>query len=231
MTLVRSSANWFAVPSQQITIFFGMACSWLSTARKSTAASRRIQANWSRSEGKLPTQNPADGSLLIHLQWCDLFGGTVTPMQTSACVLDAIGNTPVVKLRRLTPPGSADVLVKLEYISPTGSYKDRLALAMVTGAEARGVLKAGMRVVEYTGGSTGSSLAMVCAVKGYPFTAVSSDAFAREKLDTMRAFGASLIVIPSDKGRINAELFTRLKAELAREAAQPGVFWADQFHN
>jgi len=146
-------------------------------------------------------------------------------------VLEAIGKTPLVQLRRVAPPHGARVFIKLEYYNPTGSYKDRMALAVIEGAERRGVLKAGMRVVEYTGGSTGSSLAMVCAVKGYPFTAVSSDAFAREKLDTMRAFGASLIVIPSDKGRINAELFTRLKAELAREAAQPGVFWADQFHN
>jgi len=146
-------------------------------------------------------------------------------------VLEAIGKTPLVQLRRVAPPDGARVFIKLEYYNPTGSYKDRMALAVIEGAERRGVLKAGMRVVEYTGGSTGSSLAMVCAVKGYPFTPVSSDAFAREKLDTMRAFGASLIVIPSDKGQINAELFTRLKAELAREAAQPGVFWADQFHN
>src|SRR5512132_2315641 len=107
-------------------------------------------------------------------------------------VLHAIGNTPLVKLRKVVPPGAGDVYVKLEYFNPTGSYKDRMALAMVEGAERRGALKPGMRVVEFTGGSTGSSLAMVCAVKGYPFVPVSSDAFAQEKLQTMRAFGADL---------------------------------------
>jgi cysteine synthase A len=148
----------------------------------------------------------------------------------SGSILEAIGNTPMVQLQRVAAPGSARIFLKLEYYNPTGSYKDRMALSVIEGAERRGALKPGMRVVEYTGGSTGSSLAMVCAIKGYAFTVVSSDAFAREKLDTMRAFGASLIVVPSGGG-ISPELFDRLKAEVAREAAQPGVFWADQFHN
>jgi cysteine synthase len=107
-------------------------------------------------------------------------------------VLLAIGRTPVVRLRRVVPAGAADVLVKLESVNPTGSYKDRMALAMIEGAEARGVLRPGMRVVEFTGGSTGSSLAMVCAAKGYRFVVLSSDAFAKEKLLTMQAFGAEL---------------------------------------
>src|SRR5262252_9622637 len=110
----------------------------------------------------------------------------------AASVLRAIGNTPLVRLTRVVPSGSADVLVKLESINPTGSYKDRMALAMVEGAEKRGALKPGMRVVEFTGGSTGSSLAMVCAAKGYRCVLLSSDAFAEEKLRTMRAFGAEL---------------------------------------
>ncbi len=93
-------------------------------------------------------------------------------------VLGAIGNTPVVKLERVTPSDSADVYVKLESFNPTGSYKDRMALAMIEEAEKRGTLRPGMTVVEYTGGSTGSSLAMVCAMKGYRFHVVSSDAFA-----------------------------------------------------
>src|SRR5207302_3880312 len=118
----------------------------------------------------------------------------MTMTTIAGSVLHAIGRTPLVRLRRVVPAGSADVLVKLEYYNPTGSYKDRMALAMIEGAEARGTLKPGMRVVEFTGGSTGSSLAMVCAVKGYQFTPVSSDAFSKEKLDTMRAFGAELIV-------------------------------------
>src|SRR6202521_4683291 len=97
-------------------------------------------------------------------------------------VLQAIGNTPVVRLRKVVSPSMADVLVKLEYYNPTGSYKDRMALAMIEGAEARGSLRPGMRVVEYTGGSTGSSLALVCAIKGYRFVPVSSDGVAKEKL-------------------------------------------------
>src|SRR6187551_3082713 len=111
---------------------------------------------------------------------------------TAGSVLDAIGNTPLVRLRRVVPAAAADVIVKLESINPTGSYKDRMALAMIEGAERRGVLKPGMRVVEFTGGSTGSSLGMVCAAKGYPFVVLSSDAFSQEKLLTIKAFGADL---------------------------------------
>ena len=113
-------------------------------------------------------------------------------------VLHAIGRTPLVRLGRIVPPDSASIVVKLEYFNPTGSYKDRMALAMIEGAEARGALRPGMRVVEFTGGSTGSSLAMVCAMKGYEFHPLSSDAFSSEKLDTMRAFGADLELVPSD---------------------------------
>ena len=119
------------------------------------------------------------------------------------------------------PPGAADVFVKLEYFSPTGSYKDRMALAMIEGAETRGVLRPGMRVVEYTGGSTGSSLAMVCAMKGYAFEPLSSDAFAREKLRTMEAFGADLELMPSDGGKVTPGLFDRFKARIAVLKASP----------
>jgi cysteine synthase len=146
-------------------------------------------------------------------------------------VLQAIGRTPLVQLTRVVPPGSADVLVKLESINPTGSYKDRMALAMIAAAEARGALRPGMRVVEFTGGSTGSSLAMVCAAKGYPFVVLSSDAFAREKLLTMTAFGADLRMVPSDGGKVTPALFDRFRTEIARLAAEPDTFWTDQFHN
>jgi len=146
-------------------------------------------------------------------------------------VLEAIGSTPVVRLGKVVPPDSAEVLVKLEYYNPTGSYKDRMALAMVERAEARGDLRPGMTVVEYTGGSTGSSLAFVCAVKGYRFKVVSSDAFAREKLQTMRAFGAEVVVTPSEGGRITPDLIPRM-IETARELAQtPDVYWTDQFNS
>jgi cysteine synthase A len=146
-------------------------------------------------------------------------------------VLKTIGSTPVVKLQRLVPAGSADVYVKLEYFNPTGSYKDRMALAMIDGAERRGTLKPGMRVVEYTGGSTGSSLAMVCAMKGYAFHPLSSDAFSEEKLNTMRAFGADLEIVASDGGRVTPALFDRFKARIAELVAEPNTFWTDQFNN
>jgi cysteine synthase A len=149
----------------------------------------------------------------------------------SSSLLDAIGNTPLVELRRVAPGGGARVFIKLEYYNPTGSYKDRMARSVIEGAERSGVLKPGMRVVEYTGGSTGSSLAMVCAVKGYRFTPVCSDAFAREKLDTMRAFGAEPIIVLSEGGNITPDLWVRMKAEITRQAAEPGTFWADQFNN
>jgi cysteine synthase len=112
------------------------------------------------------------------------------PRAAEASALDAIGNTPIVRLQKVVPPDAAEVWVKLEGCNPTGSYKDRMALALIEGAEGRGELTPGMTGIEYTGGSTGSSLAFVCSVKGYRFVAVSSDAFAPEKLRTMRAFGS-----------------------------------------
>jgi len=146
-------------------------------------------------------------------------------------VLEAIGNTPVVRLRKLVDGGSAEVVVKLEYYNPTGSYKDRMALAMIEGAETRGTLKAGMRVIEYTGGSTGSSLAMVCSIKGYSFVALSSDAWSSEKLRTMRAFGADVRIFPSEGGKVTPGLIQRLKAEAERMSAEPGTYYASQFTN
>jgi cysteine synthase A len=123
------------------------------------------------------------------------------------------------------------VLVKLEYFNPTGSYKDRMAKAMIENAEQRGDLTPGMTVVEYTGGSTGSSLAFVCAVKGYRFKVVSSDAFAKEKLRTMQAFGAELTIVPSEGGMITPDLIPRM-IEVARGiAAEPNTYWTDQFNN
>lgn len=146
-------------------------------------------------------------------------------------VLQAIGNTPVVRLRKVVSSSMADVLVKLEYYNPTGSYKDRMALAMIEGAEARGELKPGMRVVEWTGGSTGSSLALVCAVKGYEFTLVSSDGFAEEKLRTMRLFGGDLEILPAEGGRLVPELYQRMKQRAEELAQQPGTFYTNQFNN
>jgi cysteine synthase A len=149
----------------------------------------------------------------------------------TASALGAIGGTPLIQLRSVLPATSADVLVKVEGGNPTGSYKDRMALAMIEGAEASGALRPGQPVVEYTGGSTGSSLAFVCAVKGYPLWLVSSDAFAEEKLRTMRAFGAELTIVPSEGGQITPGLFVRMEEETVRIAEREGAWWPRQFHN
>lgn len=145
-------------------------------------------------------------------------------------VLDAIGRTPLVRLGGL-PAESADVYLKLESVNPTGSYKDRMARAMIEEAERRGDLRPGMTVVEYTGGSTGSSLAFVCAAKGYRFRVVSSDAFAAEKLRTMRAFGAELTLVQSRGGQITPDLVPRLMAAARQVAAEAESYFTDQLHN
>jgi cysteine synthase len=146
-------------------------------------------------------------------------------------VLQAIGNTPVVRLKKLVTSGMADVLVKLEYYNPTGSYKDRMALAMIEGAEKRGELRPGMRVIEWTGGSTGSSLAMVCAVKGYRFAPISSDGFSNEKLQTMRLFGGELEIFPAENGKLAPELYQKMKKRAEELAKEPGTFYTNQFNN
>ncbi len=145
--------------------------------------------------------------------------------------MKAIGNTPLLKLERLAEPGAADIYVKYEGANPTGSMKDRMALSMIEGAEQRGQLKAGGTVVDYTGGSTGSSLAMVCATKGYQAHFVSSDAFAEEKLQTMRAFGASLEIFPSKNRKITAKLIDTMVRRAKELSANPNTFWTDQFNN
>jgi cysteine synthase A len=144
--------------------------------------------------------------------------------------LSAIGGTPVVRLADLADEGCAEVWVKMEAANPTGSYKDRMALAMIEAAEADGRLRPGQLVVEYTGGSTGSSLAFVCAVKGYPLRIVSSDAFADEKIRTMRAFGAEVELIPSPDG-ITPDLIPAMMRRAAEITAQTGGFATDQFNN
>ena len=146
-------------------------------------------------------------------------------------ILECIGNTSLLPLRNIVPAGGARILVKLESENPTGSMKDRMALAMIEAAEADGRLRPGGVVVEYTGGSTGVSLSLVCAVKRYPLHIVSSDAFAREKLDHMRILGAKLEIVPSESGRMTEKL-TRDMVEAARViAAKTGGFWTDQLKN
>src|ERR1044071_9708430 len=146
-------------------------------------------------------------------------------------ILDAIGNTSIVRLRKVVPPGCADVLVKLEGENPTGSMKDRMARAVISRAEADGRLKPGDTVVEYTGGSTGTSLALVCAAKGYRLHIVSSDAFSREKLDHMAALGARLTLVPSEGGLTTKKLILDMIETARRLSEEPHTYWTDQLHN
>ncbi len=148
-------------------------------------------------------------------------------------VLEAIGNTPLVRLRRLAPANGVEVWVKLEHLNPSGSMKDRMALAMVEGAERDGLLGPNTTVVEYTGGSTGPALALVCRAKGYRVKIVISDCFSDERIQLMRALGAELDVIPAveAKGRVTAEDIRLMTVRAAELAAQPGHYATDQFNN
>jgi len=146
-------------------------------------------------------------------------------------ILRAIGNTSIVRLCRVVPPGCGEILVKLEWENPTGSVKDRMAQAVISRAEADGRLRAGDTVVEYTGGSTGASLALVCAAKGYRIRIVSSDAFSQEKRDQMAALGAELTLIPSEGGKTTKKLILDM-IEAARELSrEPRTYWTDQLNN
>jgi cysteine synthase A len=146
-------------------------------------------------------------------------------------LLNAIGNTSIVRLRRVVPAGCADVLVKLEWENPTGSMKDRMANAVISRAEEDGRLKAGYTVIEYTGGSTGASLALVCGAKGYKIHIVSSDAFAQEKLDQMRALGAELTMVPSEGGNTTKKLILDMIETARRMSQEPETYWTDQLKN
>jgi cysteine synthase A len=146
-------------------------------------------------------------------------------------IAESVGKTPLVELRRVVPDGHARLLVKVEGQNPTGSMKDRMALSVVDRAAASGRLPPSGTVVEYTGGSSGTSLAFVCAARGFSITLVSSDAFSQEKRDHMRALGADVIEIESDGGRITKELIQSMMAKAAELSAAKGTFPADQFNN
>jgi cysteine synthase A len=146
-------------------------------------------------------------------------------------ILGAIGNTPLVELRKVVPPGSGRVVAKLEWANPTGSMKDRMARAAIERAESTGRLKPGGTVVEYTAGTTGISLAFVCAAKGYPIEIVFSDAFSAEKRRTMKAFGARITDVPSEGGRINQALIKSMIAKASEISTRPGHWYCDQLNN
>ena len=146
-------------------------------------------------------------------------------------ILEAIGNTSLVRLRRVVPAGCAEILVKLEWENPTGSMKDRMALGVIERAERAGRLKPGGTVIEYTGGSTGASLALVCAARGYRIRIVTSDAFSPEKLDQMAALGAELTLVPSEGGLTTKKLILDMIETARRLSEEPGSWWVNQLVN
>src|SRR5512134_3373394 len=156
---------------------------------------------------------------------------TLVEGTTSMSMLDLIGHTRLAPLQHMVPAESARILIKLEYENPTGSMKDRMALAMVEAAEADGRLRPGGSVVEYTGGSTGVSLAFVCAAKRIPLQIVTSDAFSKEKRDHMAALGARLTLVPSPTGGTTKALTLEMIETARRLASAPGSYWTDQLNN
>ena len=153
------------------------------------------------------------------------------PSSIQSSILARIGATPLLELRSIAAENSARILIKIESENPTGSMKDRMALAMIAAAERDGRLARGGNVVEYTGGSTGVSLALICAAKRYPLHIVTSDAFSLQKRDHMRALGAELTLVRSVDGGMD-EALTRNMVEMARQIrARTGGFWTDQLNN
>ena len=146
-------------------------------------------------------------------------------------ILEIIGNTPIVKLQKIVPRGCGEIYLKLEAYNPTGSKKDRMALAMIEGAEKRGDLKKGMTVVEYSGGSTGAGLAFVCSLKGYRFRLITADVFGKEKISLMNSLGADLEVIKSRDGKITKELINKMINRAKEISKEPNTFFTKQLDN
>ena len=146
-------------------------------------------------------------------------------------ILDSIGNTSLVQLHKVVPPGCGSIFAKLEWQNPTGSMKDRMALSVITRAEEDGRLRPGGTVIEYTGGSTGASLALVCAAKGYAIHVVSSRAFSQEKLDHMLAYGAKLTLVPYDGGGITKQVIMDMVEAARKLSLEPNTYWTDQLQN
>lgn len=145
--------------------------------------------------------------------------------------IDSIGNTPLIELKSVRPDGGARIFAKWEGANPTGSMKDRMALAMIRGAEADGDLYAGQHVIEFTGGSTGSSLALICAVEDYPLTLLTADCFAREKIRTMEAFGADVEVLETPDGKVHPGLVDQFHKRIDELAPSLDAYFTDQFNN
>ena len=146
-------------------------------------------------------------------------------------IIEIIGNTPIVKLQKIVEKGCGEIYVKLEAYNPTGSKKDRMALAMIEGAERRGLLKRGMTVVEYSGGSTGAGLALVCTLKGYRFKLITADVFGKEKIGLMRSLGADVEIIKSENGKISKELINKMINRAKEISKEPNTFFTNQLYN
>ena len=146
-------------------------------------------------------------------------------------IIEIIGNTPIVKLQKIVEKGCGEIYVKLEAYNPTGSKKDRMALAMIEGAERRGLLKRGMTVVEYSGGSTGAGLALVCTLKGYRFKLITADVFGKEKIGLMRSLGADVEIIKSENGKITKELINKMINRAKEISKEPNTFFTNQLDN
>jgi cysteine synthase A len=148
-------------------------------------------------------------------------------------ILGTIGDTPLVRLQRIVPESGAEIWVKLEYRNPTGSMKDRMGLSMIEGAERDGLIEPGTTIVEYTGGSTGPALALVCRAKGYRARIVISECFSEERMQLMRALGAELELIPAveERGRVTAQDIRNMVERAAELAREPGTYATDQFNN
>ena len=146
-------------------------------------------------------------------------------------IIEIIGNTPIVKLQKILEKGCGEVYVKLEAYNPTGSKKDRMALAMIEGAERRGLLKRGMTVVEYSGGSTGAGLAFVCTLKGYRFRLITADVFGKEKIGLMRSLGADVEIIKSENGKITKELINKMINRAKEISKETNTFFTNQLDN
>jgi cysteine synthase A len=152
-------------------------------------------------------------------------------MSIASNILQAIGNTSLVQLRNVVPPGCAKIFVKLEWENPTGSMKDRVAQAMISRAEEDGRLRPGDTIVEYTGGSTGISLALICVAKGYRLHIITSDAFSQDKLNQMSAFGAELTMVPSEGGLTTKKLILEMIAAAKEFSKKPHTYWTNQLSN
>ena len=146
-------------------------------------------------------------------------------------IIEIIGNTPIVKLQKIVEKGCGEIYVKLEAYNPTGSKKDRMALAMIEGAERRGLLRKGMTVVEYSGGSTGAGLAFVCTLKGYRFKLITADVFGKEKIGLMRSLGADVEIIKSENCKITKELINKMINRAKEISKQPNTFFTNQLDN